>query len=108
LTLLFLFFVEEKYSWYLNAHISSSLGQVLLQEAQEEALQAALNTFNLEAVGGGTSRKKYEKDLYITIKKQFEVSIMCSCDAYCTSVNAFLSVSLFRSLRLYKFRMEWC
>ncbi|KAG0631284.1 hypothetical protein M758_1G241000 [Ceratodon purpureus] len=46
--------------------------EVLLQEAQEEALQAALNSFNLEAVGGGTSRKKYEKELYITVKKQFE------------------------------------
>jgi len=53
-----------------------SLGQVLLQEAQEEALQAALNTFNLEAVGGGTSRKKYEKELYTTVKKQFEVGNM--------------------------------
>lgn len=46
--------------------------EVLLQEAHEEALQAALNTFNLEAVGGGTSRKKYEKEVYITAKKQFE------------------------------------
>lgn len=58
----------------------SCLCQALLQEAHEEAFQAALNTFNIEAVGGGTLRKKYEKELYNTVKKQFEVSVTCSCD----------------------------
>ena len=77
-----------------------------MQEAHEEALQAALNTFNLEAVGGGTSRKKYEKEFYITIKKQFEV--LQFCNAYDMSVNVFLSISLPHSLRLYKFRIEEC
>jgi chromosome segregation ATPase len=46
--------------------------EALLQEAHEEAFQTALNTFNIEAVGGGTLRKKYEKELYNTVKKQFE------------------------------------
>jgi hypothetical protein len=45
-----------------------------MQEAQEEALQAALNIFNTEAVGGGTARKKYERQLHTTVKKHFEVS----------------------------------
>lgn len=44
-----------------------------MQEAQEEALQAALNIFNTEAVGGGTARKKYERQLHATVKKHFEV-----------------------------------
>lgn len=61
----------------LNKNNFSLLGQTLLQEAHDESLQAALNTFNLEAVGGGASRKKYEKELYITVKKQFEVSRVC-------------------------------
>lgn len=49
--------------------------QVPLQEAQEKALQAALHVFNTEAVGGGTARKKYERQLYITAKKQFDVML---------------------------------
>lgn len=57
--------------------------QVLLQEAQEEAVQAALNVYNTEAVGGGPVRKKYEKQLHATLKRQFEVLFLniqiCSC-----------------------------
>ncbi len=49
--------------------------QVLLQEAHEEALQVALNVFNTEAVGGGNARKKYEQQLYSTVKKKFEVQL---------------------------------
>ena len=45
-----------------------------MQEAQEEALQVALNIFNTEVVGRGTTRKKYEKQLHTTVKKHFEVS----------------------------------
>lgn len=51
----------------------SCIFQVLLQEAQEEAVQAALNVYNTEAVGGGPVRKKYEKQLHATLKRQFEV-----------------------------------
>jgi len=49
--------------------------QVLLQEAHEEALQVALNVFNTEAVGSGNARKKYEQQLYSTVKKKFEVQL---------------------------------
>lgn len=36
-------------------------------------MQAALNVYNSEAVGGGPVRKKYEKHLHAALKKQFEV-----------------------------------
>lgn len=49
--------------------------QAPLQEAQEKALQAALHVFNTEAVGGGTARKKYERQLHITAKNQFDVML---------------------------------
>ncbi len=47
--------------------------QVSLQEAQEEAVQAALTVYNSEAVGGGPTRQKYEKQLHSNLKRQFEV-----------------------------------
>ncbi|KAL3682521.1 hypothetical protein R1sor_000543 [Riccia sorocarpa] len=43
-----------------------------LQEAHEAAVQAALATYNYEAVGTGAPRLKYERQLMITLKKQFE------------------------------------
>jgi hypothetical protein len=46
--------------------------QVFLQEVQEEAVQAALTVYNSEAVGGGPTRQKYEKQLHITLKRQFQ------------------------------------
>ncbi|BBN10139.1 guanylate-binding protein 1/3/4/7 [Marchantia polymorpha subsp. ruderalis] len=43
-----------------------------LQDAHEAAVQAALATYNHEAVGTGAPRLKYERQLMVTLKKQFE------------------------------------
>lgn len=47
--------------------------QVALQEAQEEAVQAAFSVYNSEAVGNGVVRRNHEKQLHATLKRQFEV-----------------------------------
>ncbi|KAL2611319.1 hypothetical protein R1flu_023011 [Riccia fluitans] len=43
-----------------------------LRDAHEAAVQAALATYNHEAVGTGTPRLKYERQLMVTLKKQFD------------------------------------
>lgn len=50
--------------------------QVALQEAQEEAVQAAFSVYNSEAVGTGPVRRNYEKLLHANFKRQFEVSLI--------------------------------
>lgn len=47
--------------------------QAALQEAHEEAVQAAYSVYNTEAVGNGPVRRNYEKQLHATLKRQFEV-----------------------------------
>jgi len=44
-----------------------------MQEAQEEAVQAAFSVFNSEAVGNGPVRRNYEKQLHATLKRHFDV-----------------------------------
>jgi hypothetical protein len=61
----------ETYSQSFNKQ--TPLDEVSLQEAQEEAVQAALTVYNSEAVGGGPTRQKYEKQLHSNLKRQFEV-----------------------------------
>ena len=46
--------------------------EVALQEAQEEAVQAAFSVYNSEAVGNGPVRRSYEKKLHANLKRQFE------------------------------------
>jgi hypothetical protein len=60
----------ETYSQSFNKQ--TPLDEVSLQEAQEEAVQAALTVYNSEAVGGGPTRQKYEKQLHSNLKRQFE------------------------------------
>ncbi|XP_042519196.1 myosin-13-like [Macadamia integrifolia] len=46
--------------------------EVALREAQEEAVQKALASFNASAVGSGSARQKYEKLLQNFFRKAFE------------------------------------
>lgn len=50
--------------------------QIALQEAQEEAVQAAFSVYNSEAVGNGPVRRNYEKQLHANLKRQFEVPLL--------------------------------
>jgi hypothetical protein len=68
--------------------------QVFLQEVQEEAVQAALTVYNSEAVGGGPTRQKYEKQLHITLKRQFQVNVPEKAVCFCM---VFEDVSVGRS-----------
>lgn len=51
---------------------------MLLQKAQEDAVQVALDVYNGEAVGTGPVRKKYEKQVHTTLKRHFEVFYLSS------------------------------
>ena len=62
--------------------------QVALQEAQEEAVQAAFSVYNSEAVGTGPVRRNYEKQLHADLKRQFEVPLLAV-------KNDFLSFCIF-------------
>lgn len=44
-----------------------------MREAHEEAVQKSMATFNANAVGAGSARKKYEGLLQKFFKKAFEV-----------------------------------
>jgi len=44
-----------------------------MQEAQEEAVQAAFSIYNSQAVGNGPVQRNHEKQLHATLKRQFEV-----------------------------------
>lgn len=57
--------------WPLNVGIIEM--EAALQEAQEEAVQAAFSVYNSEAVGNGPVRRNYEKQLHATLRRQFEV-----------------------------------
>jgi hypothetical protein len=52
-----------------------SLNAVVLQEAQEEALQAAFAAYNSQAVGTGAVRSNYEKQLNADLEHQFDVQL---------------------------------
>lgn len=60
--------------------------QAALQEAHEEAAQAAYSVYNTEAVGNGPVRRNYEKQLHATLKRQFEVcnGFWCLCTGVLT------------------------
>lgn len=45
----------------------------LIQNALQDAHEAALAIYNHEAVGAGAPRLKYERQLMVSLKKQFEV-----------------------------------
>ena len=45
----------------------------MLREAHADAVQKAVAAFNATAVGGGSTRQKYEKRFQTFIKKAFEV-----------------------------------
>ncbi|OAE20375.1 hypothetical protein AXG93_2221s1010 [Marchantia polymorpha subsp. ruderalis] len=51
---------------------STASDENALQDAHEAAVQAALATYNHEAVGTGAPRLKYERQLMVSLKKQFE------------------------------------
>lgn len=63
--------------------------QAAMQEAQEEAVQAAFSVFNSEAVGNGPVRRNYEKQLHATLKRQFEV--LNDLHSYCDVQGVFSS-----------------
>lgn len=50
--------------------------QVALRETHEAAVQKSLATFNADAVGAGSARKKYEELLQKFFRKEFEVTIL--------------------------------
>lgn len=60
----------EKYTQVFNKDVSYD--EAALQEAQEEAVQAAFSVYNSEAVGNGPVRRNYEKQLHATLRRQFE------------------------------------
>ncbi|XP_024393848.1 uncharacterized protein [Physcomitrium patens] len=60
----------QKYSLVFNKDVTHD--EVALQEAQEEAVQAAFSVYNSEAVGNGVVRRNHEKQLHATLKRQFE------------------------------------
>lgn len=49
--------------------------QVALREAHDEAVRKSLAAFNAGAVGGGSTRKKYEGLLQKFFRKEFEVTV---------------------------------
>jgi hypothetical protein len=82
----------ETYNQSFNKQ--TPLDEVFLQEVQEEAVQAALTVYNSEAVGGGPTRQKYEKQLHITLKRQFQVNVPEKAVCFCM---VFEDVSVGRS-----------
>lgn len=60
----------EKYNQVFKKDVIPD--EVALQEAQEEAVQAAFSVYNSEAVGTGPVRRNYEKQLHADLKRQFE------------------------------------
>jgi hypothetical protein len=71
--------------------------QVALQEAQEEAVQAAFATYNSQAVGTGAVRRNYEKQLNADLERQFEVPL-CAVKNNSLSFYVFIFTVIFEVL----------
>lgn len=53
------------------------ISQDALREAHQDAFQKSLASFNATAVGAGSARINYEKQLQNFCRKAFEVSFNC-------------------------------